>query len=107
MILAVMKAIYAIAYVEAWKIQDFNGIWNCDLVIPVWCSNQLKYEATDVESWSFVKTTWGTQRKQCTNKPIQLDKIMEGTVSNSGIEVKSTTKVCFIKGWEIKGAWQT
>lgn len=25
---------------------------------------------------------------------------MEGTVSNSGIEVKSTTKVCFIKGWE-------
>ena len=24
MILAVMNAIYAIAYVEAWKIQDFN-----------------------------------------------------------------------------------
>ena len=24
MILAVMKAIHAIAYIEAWKIQDFN-----------------------------------------------------------------------------------
>ena len=26
MILAIMNAIYAIAYIEAWKIQDFNGI---------------------------------------------------------------------------------
>ena len=39
---------------EAWKIQDFNGVWNRDLVIPVQCSNQLSYEATDVGSWSFV-----------------------------------------------------
>ena len=31
MILTVMNAIYAIAYVEAWKIQDFNGIWTRDL----------------------------------------------------------------------------
>ena len=35
MILAVMNAIYAIAYIEAWKIQDFNGVWTLDLAIPV------------------------------------------------------------------------
>ena len=29
------------------KNQDFNGIWTHDLAIPVWCSNQLSYEATD------------------------------------------------------------
>ena len=39
---------------EAWKIQDFNGVWTRDLVIPVRRSNQLSYEATDVGSWSFV-----------------------------------------------------
>ena len=54
MILAVMKAIYAIAYIEAWKNQDFNGVWTHDLAIPVQCSNQLFYEATEVGSWSFV-----------------------------------------------------
>ena len=36
------------------KIQGFNGIWTRGLVIPVWCSNQLNYEATDVGSWSFM-----------------------------------------------------
>ena len=39
---------------EAWKIQDFNGVWTRDLEIPVRRSNQLSYEATDVGSWSFV-----------------------------------------------------
>ena len=39
---------------EAWKIQAFNGVWIRDLAIPVRCSNQLSYEATDVGSWSFV-----------------------------------------------------
>ena len=39
---------------EAWKIQDFNGIWTRDLAIPVRCSNQLSYEATDVGSRSIV-----------------------------------------------------
>ena len=51
MILAVMKAIYAAAYIEAWKSQDFNGVWTCDLAIPVWRCDQLTYEATDVGSW--------------------------------------------------------
>ena len=37
---------------EAWKIQDFNGVWTCDLAIPVRRSNQLSYEATDVGSYS-------------------------------------------------------
>ena len=54
MILAVMNAIYAIAYIEAWKSQDFNGVWTRDLTIPMRRSNQLSYEATDVGSWSFV-----------------------------------------------------
>ena len=40
---------------EAWKkIQDFNGVWTRDLAIPVRCSNQLSYEATDVGSRSIV-----------------------------------------------------
>ena len=39
---------------EAWKIQDFNGVWTRDLALPVRRSNQLSYEATDVGSWSFV-----------------------------------------------------
>ena len=28
---------------EAWKSQDFNGVWNCDLDIPVRRSNQLSW----------------------------------------------------------------
>ena len=32
---------------EAWKIQDFNGVWTRDLAIPVQRSNQLSYEATN------------------------------------------------------------
>ena len=36
---------------EAWKSQDFNGVWTRDLAIPVRRSNQLSYEATDVGSW--------------------------------------------------------
>ena len=54
MILAVMNAIYAIAYIEAWKSQDFNGVWSRHLTIPVRRSNQLSYEATNVVSWPFV-----------------------------------------------------
>ena len=44
--------------IEAWKSQDFNGIWTRDLAIPVRRSNQLSYEATDVAigSWSFVSS---------------------------------------------------
>ena len=41
-----MNTIYAIAYVEAWKIQDFNGVWTRDLAIPLRRSNQLSCEAT-------------------------------------------------------------
>ena len=36
--------------------QDFNGIWTRDLAIPVRCSNQLSYEATDVGSWSLLSS---------------------------------------------------
>ena len=33
--------------IEAWKSQDFGGVWTRDLAIPVRHSNQLSYEATD------------------------------------------------------------
>ena len=33
---------------EAWKFQDFNGVWTRDFAIPVRRSNQLSYEATDI-----------------------------------------------------------
>ena len=43
-------------HIEAWKSQDFNGIWTRDLATPVRSPNQLSYEATDVEKWSFVSS---------------------------------------------------
>jgi len=46
MILAVMNAIYAIAYIEARKILDLNLFWTSDLAIAVRRPNQLSYEAT-------------------------------------------------------------
>ena len=36
------------------EIQDFNGLGTRELAIPVRCSNQLSYEATDVWSWSMI-----------------------------------------------------
>ena len=51
MILAVMTAICGIAYKEAWKTQDFNGVWTRDLAILVRHSNKLSYKATDIGSW--------------------------------------------------------
>ena len=41
---------------EAWKSQEFNGVWARDLAIPVRRSNQLTYEATNVGSWLFVSS---------------------------------------------------
>ena len=37
---------------EAWKSQDFNGVWTHDLAISVRRSNQLSYEATDVGNFA-------------------------------------------------------
>ena len=54
---------------EAWKIQDFNRVWTRDLAIPVRRSNQLSYEATDVESWSFVGS----------NDPVRNESMMNGS----------------------------
>ena len=54
MILAVMNAIYAIAYIQDRTLQDFNGVWTSDLAIPVLRSSQLSYEATDGGSWSLL-----------------------------------------------------
>ena len=59
MILAVMNAIYAIAYVEAWKSQDFNRVRTLDLAIVVRRSNQLSYEATDIGAVWVLKSPSG------------------------------------------------
>ena len=42
--------------IEAWKSQDFNGVWTRDLAIPVRRSNQMSYEVTDVASLSLVSS---------------------------------------------------
>ena len=67
---------------EAWKIQDFNGVWTRDLAIPVRRSNQLSYEATDVGSWSFVGS----------NDPVRNESMMNGiwneSYMNCGYEIK-------------------
>ena len=49
-----MNVSYAIAYVEAWKIQDFNGVWTRDLAMSARRSNQLSYEADVDKSALFV-----------------------------------------------------
>ena len=41
--------------IEAWKIQDFNGVWTRDLAIQIRRSNQLSYEATRLWSHSAMK----------------------------------------------------
>ena len=38
------------------KVRTSTGFEPRDLAIPVRCSNQLSYEATDVGSWSFVSS---------------------------------------------------
>ena len=53
MIIAVMN--FSV-YIEAWKSQDFNGVWTRDLAILVRRYTQLSYEATDVGSWSFLSS---------------------------------------------------
>ena len=52
MILTVVNVILQL-HREAWKCQDFNRVCTCDLVMLVWRSNWLSYEATYVGSWSF------------------------------------------------------
>ena len=66
---------------EAWKIQDFNGVWTRDLAIPVRRSNQLSYEATDVGSWSFVGSN-GPVRNESMNG------IWNESYMNCGYEIK-------------------
>ena len=60
MILAVMNAIYAIAYIEAWKSQDFNWVSTRDHAIPVRRSNQLSYDA--LTNWTMkASKPWSSQ----------------------------------------------
>ena len=50
----IMNTIYAITYIEAWKIQDSNEVWTRNLAIREVRSNQLCYEATDEKNRLFV-----------------------------------------------------
>ena len=65
MILTVMKAIYAIGYIEGWKYEDFNVDWSCDCVIPVGRCNQLSYKATDIGSLSYVGSNEPVRNECC------------------------------------------
>ena len=68
---------------KAWKIQDFNGVWSCDLAIPVRRSNQLSYVATDVGSWSFVGSNVPRERMNQ-----RWNDIWNGSFMNCGYEIK-------------------
>ena len=61
--------------IEAWKSQDFNGVWARDLAIPVRRSNQLSYEATDFGSWSFVSSNEETSLNQTELQLIESNKL--------------------------------
>ena len=59
------------------KIQDFNGIWTRNLAIPVRCSNQLSYEATEIVNCVHIcsrerdecdRCTWNKSYKNCGNE---------------------------------------
>ena len=59
--------------IEAWKIQEFNGVWTRDLTIRVQRSNQLSYEATDIGSWSFVGS----------NEPVRMNVVYETLINGT------------------------
>ena len=69
--------------IEAWKSQDFNGVWTRDLAIPVRRSNQLSYEATEVGSWSFVSS----------NEPVKWYMKWTFTVAKKGRQIKNSLEV--------------
>ena len=74
---------------EAWKIQDFNGVWTRDVAMPVRRSNQLSYEATDVGSWSFLSSYVSVINKP-TNEIIYQwwNGIWNESYMNCGYEIK-------------------
>ena len=46
--------------IEAWKSQDFNGVWTRDLAIPERRSNKLSYEA--LTNWAMKPLTLGVDQ---------------------------------------------
>ena len=63
--LAVMKAVYAIAYIEAWKSEDFSGVSACDLqyrcdALTNWAMKTLMLGAGDL--W-VLRSPWGVNVK--------------------------------------------
>jgi len=57
---------------EACGIQYFNGVWARDLTVTVRRFNGLRYEATDVRSWSFVAS----------NKPVRIEGMMKWSMKH-------------------------
>ena len=65
--LAVMKAVYAIVYIEAWKSEDFSGVSACDLqyrcdALTNWAMKTLMLGAGDL--W-VLRSPWGVNVKLC------------------------------------------
>ena len=80
--------------IEALKSQDFNGVWTCDLAIPVRRSNQLSYEATDVGSWSFV--SWIKQNRYSKKKSVTEPAPKEITSAFKQLQIIITTVLLFL-----------
>ena len=80
---------------EAWKIQDFNGVWTRDLAIPVQCSNQLSYEATDVESWSFVGTNVPVRNESTMKWFTKMDHIWTADMKSSEAMILAVMNAIF------------
>ena len=71
------------------KIQELiNGVWTRDLAIPVRCSNQLTYQATDVGSWSIM----------CSYVPVKEMNMIDVYGINHKNWGKQKAKYC---GWQV------
>ena len=66
--------------IEAWKSQDFNGVWTRDFAIPVRRSNQLSYEATNQLSYETTSHPFFTGSLQLTNDQLHFTSIPHGLI---------------------------
>ena len=94
-ILAVMNAICAsIAYIKAWKSQDFNGVWTRGFTIPVWCFNQLTMGSGRVNE-SMMKLNQ-ISFSNCEEMPEKVRKMCSISLLRKGTTSKKTrAKNCF------------
>ena len=86
--------------IEAWKSQDFNGVWTRDLAIPVRRSNQLSYEVTDVGNNN------NNNNNNNNKRYIKSQWIQPSTMASLIEETKNQTKSQYIKsnvGFFVRG----